>query len=386
MIHTDRKYHYYLGGLWLLLLAVIGLSLLALSWQPSTARAQDEETNGEESVERFVFEETSDMLTVKVDLSGDEGVMLKIQAPAEDEGEDEGDDGSGEEETGDDQTGEEENPEDDQTGEEENPEDDQTGEEENGDEEESAGGDELPRLDDADGQPVWQYAGPSDVEEVNCDSRSWGDLGYVKSAAATLADDNEEDKPLKASLSISLPDDASDKTWYCFRVPFVAAEGETDFYYKPYQLKEASVTQIVNFSFTASAPQGEGGLPGSVTASVPEDGPAIDSDSWQYVKAASADDCDAENGDLTFNQPAAGNNTATITSPDDAGAVYCFRVALADSSGTEHLYDVYQVRELIQPVAAVDDEGGSSSLWIALAIVLGLGLGGLAFYMIKRRQ
>ena len=364
MMYTDYKQRYYLRALWLVLLAALGLSLLVLSWQPSTARAQDENTNEEETVERFTFEETSDMLTVNVDVSGDEGVMLKIQAALEEEGTDDETEG---------------------TGDEQGTEDEQTTEEVNGDGEELDTGDELPRLDDADGQPVWQYVGPSEVEEVNCDSRSWVDLGYVESVMATLSDDNEADKPLRASLSISLPSDASDRTWYCFRVPFVTAEGEMDFYYKPYQLKDASAPQVVNFDFTPSAPQLEGGLPGSVAASIPEDGVTVDPQSWQYVKVAEADECNAENDDLAFNQPASENSTATIVSPDDAGDVYCFRVALADSGGTEHLYDVYQVRDLIQPVAATDDEGSSSSLLIALAVVLVLGLGGLAFYLVKGR-
>ena len=370
MIHTDPKYRNYLQGLWLLLLAVLGLSLLALNWQPSTVRAQDEG----ESVERFAFEESADRLTIHVDLSGDEGVMLKLQEAAEGEGE--ADAQTGEEATaeeGDGETGEQpggENADEEATGEAEEP--------------APAAGDELPRVEGADGQPVWQYTGPSEVEEINCDSRSWADLGYAGSVAAALADDNEADKPLKASASINLPSDASDRTWYCFRVPFVPTEGGTNFYYSPYTLKEAAAPEATDLLFTDSAPQDENGLPGSVTASAAE-GTEVDPDSWQYVKVEAAEDCGAENDGLAFNEPAAANSTAAIASPDDAGAFYCFRVALAGSGGTEHLYDVYQVRELIQPAGEVDEEGSSTGLWVALAIIGGIAVIGLVFYVTKGR-
>ena len=399
MIHVDSKSRY-LGSLLLIALAAIGVGLLALHWQPAAAQEQDESgaentqegTNGTEGDQNgseqgademgaettfYEFEEADGSLTLTVDTSS-RGTILKLQAAAGDDdagdqaGEDQGADQSDET---DDQNGEDQNTEgDDQAGEG----DDQNGEDQTGEDQMAAGSD-LPRVEDADDQPVWQYIGPSSLDEgLGCQSRSWSDLGQPTTAAASLSEDNEEDKPVKASLSVRLMADASTDTHYCFRVPYVAADGGENSYYISYQLTEAPEpgSDTEHFVFSPGSVQDEDQTR-DIEASLKEG----EASGWQYALVDSADICSEENaGTLTFED----GNRITVTS-EDAGKIYCFRAVPADRTDGSYVYEAHTV-PAIDDGAGGEEESSSTRLWVALAVVAGVGIAALVIYMLNKSR
>ena len=99
---------------------------------------------------------------------------------------------------------------------------------ENNQEENTMTGLDLPRQEGADNKPVWQYVGPSSLVTSDCHSRAWEEdfASSHQTVVATLADDNQADQPVKASLKINLREDSSNQTWYCFRIPVVTKSVE----------------------------------------------------------------------------------------------------------------------------------------------------------------
>ena len=398
MVYIKNKSHY-LGSLLLVALAAIGVGLLALHWQPAAAQAQGDDTttentqngtdapgenqdaNQQESnteANWYEFEETDESLILTVDTSSKE-TMLKLQQAVSD---DEGDDQNGDDQNGDDQNGDDQNG-DDQNG------DDQNGDDQNGDdanananaeEDQDATGLDLPRIEGKDGQPVWQYVGPASADtDLSCQSRSWSELGQPQTVAATLAEDNQADKPVKASLTVSLPSDASTDTRYCFRVPYTDAEGGENFYYISHQLTDAPEpgSDTEHFIFRQGNIQDDNHTR-EITVSL-KDG---DATGWQHAQADSADLCSEENVDtLTFED----GDKITVTS-EDAGNIYCFRAVPADQADGAYVYEAYTVpAATVASTAAGDEEGSSSArLWIALAVVAGVGVAALVIYMLSK--
>ncbi len=234
-------------------------------------------------------------------------------------------------------------------------------------------------LDEA-GQAVWSYVGPSSTDELdNCNEISWLSIeDKAREVQATL-EATADDASKKASLSLELREDASDETRYCFRVPLLINDAEVVYYIA--RILEKAPTPVIaanTLIFRPAAPAADSAVPASVNVGV-SDGTAIDSQSWQYARVDSADDCRADNEEISFSEPSADNNNLELQA-DDAGAFFCFRVALTDSDSQEDsLYKAYQVPSSTNEA---DEEATGGVSWIFIVLIV-LVIGIIAYITVR---
>lgn len=244
-----------------------------------------------------------------------------------------------------------------------------------------------------DGKAIWEYVGPGEIEG-DCNSLSWqktfagneaeGIASQVKMAEAIIDTTalNDEEKAVKASLTLTLRDDATTLSTYCFRVP---VEGEKDYSYTGHQLENAPEPTITNFKFTPGLPLIDSDVPANVMAAIPVDaaGVEINPATWQSAKVENASECSADNADIQFTEAGSTGNKVDLKE-EDAGSILCFRVASAtETTEGSYLYDTYTVPTTVVVTGAEEDEEDGIN-WIIATLAGVVLVGGIAFFAFNR--
>ena len=237
----------------------------------------------------------------------------------------------------------------------------------------------------AENQLAWQYVGPADTDEVGaCNDGPNGWVAIASSAkTAILPYEDTGDpslRPTKASLTINLREDANNQTWYCFRVPTVAAGAESALYVA-HVLRDAPPPEVSGFTFKSSLPLANSEVPASINVVAPAT-VSVDAGSWEYTQVESDVDCHAGNTELQFSDKLA-NNILNLKA-EDAGSVFCFRVMLADEETEEdtYLYDAYLIPGATS--ATAEDSSGSTTINWVVIILLFVSVGAIIFVVARR--